>query len=798
MREVIFRDDQKIVTSDLNNLSAFRRQAIDVVVSRAITDLRYFTGFTVTKTGQTEITVTAGHYWGGGPVYAKDDPTVFNLLTGGAYMPVVTRRKIAIVVYGETIETDVQERSFVIDDQGNTEPQSVAMERLRAARVALVAGAESPDPQKPILDVGVIPVAWITLTTSGVLDGSIEVAEDYRLPSVESLKQKVAEIESWRAIIGQAVDTILTDLARIQALIPPDRLDFMLAMLARIEELENLIKVPGAPASAALQVFVDRFQSLRDSDTEYAGYSARVEGGLTFAGGTPDYSAVALNNPLDPRVTVVNDILTPKIGTAKPRVQITGADAQLSISQYTSQTTERVQKTASRTVTVYSRAFSVAYLGYSKFDGANALAISRAYDGSVPVGDASAWLAKLYEQITVQDNGSGVTQRFKFRGPDGQELDVEFTPGSSSAAGDYYRVLVKGGATQQVVTESYWDTVTRDATVTGSQVAQTFLNATNGLLTEVEIEFGQIAASGDVKVYITEVESDRPVLDTVISRGTIAVANLVGNAKNKCTIEPVQLQGGRRYAVVLVSTGNHFVGVRTGNKYVSGSAFYLSDTGEWLPVQNSGDICMSLNFPQFDATRVEVLMEPLTRSGGIDEIRINAACVVPQGTKLLWEVQRAGKWYQISEGEYGALTGSPTLVNLRAVFVGTRDLMPSVDLSQTEIEITGLDDTFTHISELHELDAATEEVRVDYYIRGYDADEHEVDCDLIIPGSPDTIVAPDSLVVEPDPLDETTVKVTAVFTPSSTSSYRVKTTGDRGESDGAFVITERRDAAFGA
>lgn len=777
MREVIFRDDQKIVTTDLNNMGLFPRQTFDALVADAISQLRYFTGFTVTKTGQTEITVAAGRYWAGGPFFGKTDPTVLNLLTGGNYMPVVTRRKIAVVTYGETIETDVEERSFVIDDAGNTEPQSVPMERLRAARVALVAGAESPDPQKPTLDVGVIPVGWITLTTSGVLDGSIEMAEDYRLPSVESLKQKIADLQAWRALTGQILDTIQTELAKVQASMPPDLSAAIIALNARLDELERLIKRP----ASAVKEFVDTFLSLRETDEEYAGYAAKVDDGLKFPGGTPEYQEIVLNNPLDPKVKVVNNILSPAITGTKARIVIDNADGALSISQYTTQETERVQKKTTRTVTAYNVFDNNTPFGRSQ----DIASLARYLDISKTA--ASSFIDKVLEQAKSADVLASVSRKFSFRGPGGETLEITSINNGKQARIKFAEVIT--------IEDYYWETVTVDATVTGSQVAQTFLNATNGLMTAVGLRFAQVALSGDVKVFICETEGGKPVAGSVISKGTIAAANLNTNAEVLCQIEPVQLLGGRMYAVLVVTTGNHFLRVRSGDKYRYGNAYFLSDTAEWLPVQNSGDICIGLYFPAFDQTRVEVLMQPLTRAGGISAIRINAAQIVPSGTKLVWEVQRAGKWHQISEGEAGALTGAPTLVNLRAVFIGTRDLMPSIDMSQTEVELLGAEDTFTHISTVLTCSATTS-IQVHAYITGWDPDEHEIDIDLILPGSPDTVEAADSLTITPDPNDATTVKVAAVFTPASTTSFRVKITGDKGDSDAGFAVSERRAFAF--
>ena len=784
LKEVIFRDDQKITTPDLNNLGAFSRQTFDALVANAVSSLRYYTGFTVTKTGQTEITVASGHYWGGGPVFVRSEPTVFNVLTGGTYMPNVTKRIVAVVAYGESIETDVQERSFEIDDQGNTEPQSVAMERLRYARIALVPGAESPNPTRPTLDIGLIPVAWVTLSTSGV--DAVEMEESYRLPSVETLKQLVDAINVWRAQIGQILDTIQSELVRIQAAIPPDNTSLLLEIFLRLNALENLTKEP----PSAVQTFIDNFTSEVDSDIEYAGYDAIIDGGLRFPRGVPQLSKIRVNNPLDTRVRGIEGVMTPAMTGTTARVVIDNPDGALSTSQYTVQLTDRVQKTLSREVISYeTAAHFIVSPATGRLDHSVGTVYTALRQAGMTTTQVDAWLASMYDAIMLLDVKMTKAQTFKFKGPDGDTYDISVI-GTSGG----FRATIKGLAISHTVTETYWENVTKDATVTGSQVAQTFLNATNGWLTEVETHFDQVGTTGDVRVFVVETRGSKPVDGSVISQGTIPVANLVSNGKVRCTIDPVYLQGGRSYAIIWATTGNHFVKVRSGNKYISGTAYYLSDTNDWLPVQNSGDICMGLYFMAYAETRVEVLMEALTRTGGITGIRVNAAQHVPEGTQLLWETQRAGKWYQISEGEAGALDGNPTLVNLRAVFIGTRDLMPAIDMTQTEVELLGPLSNLTHFSKERDLASATTSIQVHYDITGYDADEHTFGCSLVLDGG--STEAPDSLTITPDPQDATLSRAKAVFTPASLTKYRVKTTGGLGGAEGAFVVTERRDYPF--
>lgn len=779
-RKVTFRPDQKVTDDDLNNIGRFPRASFDTLVAEAVSTLRYFTGFVATKTGQTEVTVSPGHHWAGGPVYERPDLTVFNMLTGGSYMPTVTKRIVAIVTWGETIDTDVQERSFVIDDEGNTEPQSVSMESLRYARLSLVAGAESPDPRKPTLEGAITPVAWVLLDTSGVV--SIEDATEHRLPSVESLHQHVRTINAWRAQVGQAIDTLQSDMAAVQAALYPDLRSVLAWLMSRIEALEALVKKP----AGTIQTFVDRFVSLRDSDTEYTGYSAIVDNGLKFPGGESEFSEIALNNPLDPKVKITNNIMLPAWSSTRARLTIGDPDGALSVSQYTSQTTERVQKTASRVVTQYSKWATIGFRNLIE----HVRNYGRLFDGDLTSTEAAALeseYARLFDQLKSSEIRLSADMTFKFRRDDGETYTFQIRNWGPKFNNYAIRLVEK-----VTVEEPYWDTVTRDATVTGSQIAQTFINSTNGWLTEIGLFFDQVAVTGDVKVYLTEVSATKPNRGNVISRGTLNVASLHTNGEIRCQMEPVFLRGGRSYAVLIVSTGNHFVKVRSANKYAYGTAFYLSDTGEWLPVQNSGDICMSLYYPVFDQTRIEVLMQPLTRAGGISAIRINAAQIVPSGTKLLYEIQRTGKWYTISEGELSALDGSPTLVNFRVVFVGTRDLMPALDMSQTEVELIGEEDDFVHISKVIESVSAETDFQVELSIEGWDDSIHDIDIDLIIPGSPDTIEAPDSLTITPMPDDETTVRVLAVFTPDATDEFRVKITGGKDPGESPFVVTERR------
>lgn len=772
-RQVILRPNQKLTDGDLNNIQAFTKATFDNYVTDAVAKLRYFAGFEVTRTGAADITVAGGRYWAGGPVYLWDTPQQFNMLTGGNFIPVATKRIVAVCVSGQTVETDLQQRSFKINDQNVVQPDSVAMERLRKAVITLVPGNESPDPQKPSIPIDVIPVAWVLLDTGGVVIGGIETATDYKLKSTEDLAIIIAEIEAWRAVIGQTINTIVSELGRIQAALPDNLEDRLANMLARIEALEAAIRKPTTGTPTATHI--DRFLTDVYTNAAAGGYKAVVDNGLRFPIGTPEYQALELNNPTDPKITKQGNLVLPAWTSQYTRVSIDDWNAQLSISQYVSHETQRKQCMVSRRCTKYSR-------NASDFCGGMSGTFNY-YSRDRDFKDAD--LARTeYTRFLNQESVKGQKghRRIQFGL---KSLSEDYDRDEDDERCQNFRHHQLRCRQHVHYHKPYWTYVTKDCTHTGSQVAQTWFNASNGWLTSVDIPFSQVDTAGNVHVLIVEVEADKPKMGEAIGRGTIDVANLKTTGRVRCTLEdPVYTEGGKMYAAVLVTTGNHYVRVRTDNKYVSGTAFYLSDDAEeWLPVQNSGDLCLAFNYAQFNSTRVDVLLEPLVRGGGISYIKVIAAQWEPEGTSLTFEVQRGGAWYQLSEGEYEALSTNPTTLPLRMVFTGTRDLMPGIDMSQTEVETGLIDDDFNHSSTALTVPATTScQVHVD--VAGWDNAAHTLSCQI-------NGEAHDTVTVTPDPDDNTRAKIVFVLTPSSTTSAVVKLIGQTTDPDKLFVVQQR-------
>ncbi len=148
----------------MNNAQDFAQSALDHVVADAIDPGKGYRGFSASKTASSEITLTTGRLYAGGMVYARNEDVVVDLFN---LLPLVTQKRIAIVSYGQAVETDIQPRDFLIDAQtGSTEPQSVAMESHRRAEISTVSGVEGPDPSYPATDASVTVIAYVLLDTA--------------------------------------------------------------------------------------------------------------------------------------------------------------------------------------------------------------------------------------------------------------------------------------------------------------------------------------------------------------------------------------------------------------------------------------------------------------------------------------------------------------------------------------------------------------------------------------------------------------------------------------------------------
>ena len=195
-RKVNIQDWQKVTVEDFNNFGLFPRYSFDHVVADTIIPDMAFTGFTTVQTAPAIATVGNGRLYHAGLVFYNDNEggTGLDLLS---ILPVVTRRYVGVVVWGQEIETDTEPRTFLTDPVTRaTVARVVSTENRRWANISTIVGAEGPDPQLPAVASNTLAVAWILLDSTGII--SIQMVEENRAPNLRDLDARMNENDAWR------------------------------------------------------------------------------------------------------------------------------------------------------------------------------------------------------------------------------------------------------------------------------------------------------------------------------------------------------------------------------------------------------------------------------------------------------------------------------------------------------------------------------------------------------------------------------------------------------------------------
>lgn len=672
-RKVLFRDRQEFQAADVNNLQTFADEMFQHIVTDAITGERQIVGLRVTAKSATEIEIALGRLWEGttGKIYRMDEAQVVSVFS---YLPITDKKYLAVSVFGQESDTDIQPRDFLVDLQtGQTEPQAVAMETARSVVTQITAGLESSNPQKPAAPTGYTVIAYVKLDSSGI--DSIELADSARLRSLFNVNSRLTVVENWKDLVDPRVATLASDVAnlskRIAGLAYIGTLKDVAADVARLKELENM---PDTYASYGADHFLDE----AESETDNVAYYARVDEGIRFPWAEQTKQVLDLYNPFETAVQKFTGFILPDYDETV-RLATSGYAGNLSISQYQYQTHTVKQGIMSRTRFRYGPTRRVCT-------------------------NSRWWTTGNYDPIT------------KIFTKDGETFVVEADGGTPN----HYWLRVTQFWTDKT-DEPYWYVDVTTTSISGSQIAQTFLNSQNGWLTKLGLYFESLDTNGIVYVHLCETVNGLPVLSKCIGTAQVAAADL--NAYPLETVfeftQPVFLAAGKRYALVVTTAGDHHVVIVSGTEYTQGTLFYSMD-GAYYQGDYTKDLMMRFYYAAFKNPRTVVELTPLSLSGGIADLDLIAESIVPDATELTFEYQKSGVWYPVNDSTADQLLGLPAMVSMRAVFIGSQDLMPGLNLAGSELKGNRPALTFTHYSEMQTLGAATEAIEVQALLEGWD------------------------------------------------------------------------------
>ena len=812
-KQRIFRSRQNVTFGDLNSIQTYADKTFSDVVNDLLVSGKGYAGFLATRDSATTVEVGQGRLYTAGKIFAHDAMSTVSL---SSYLPAAAQRIVTLVVYGQTIDSEIEPRDFLINVTTRaTEPQSVPMVQERVAQVSVVPGSESADPQRPAIPEAYVPVADVLMGTAGVI--SVTMRSDFAVPELDVAKDRLDAITAWQLRVGQILDGLLSDLStlgrRVDSL--PTRSEFadLAAQIASLRmALDELRRNITASIEADLSVIkaqmkafadlvasqitaiagslavvkenldlsdlnslygADQFLDALESDPAALGYDALVEEGIRFPWTATALSTLQLDNPINGSVTMSADgLMVPNYSSIEALV--VGAPAanevvqSIPLADYQFGTHQLIQRSISRTRLRYGSTRNVCT-------------------------NASFWSGGQYNSVTGVFTKNGET--FEVRDANGNIPPAV----GRNAAHSWYRVRQFWTDTFE---ETYWDYQPVISTIQGVQIGQTFVNGQARYCTGLSLGLTQIGPTGNVTVALCETRPDgTPNPNRVLAQSTLAQANLKRFPEwTLFPIRPTLLKQGGRYGILVITGGAHYIGTVSGSNFTSGTLFFSTD-GQYLLGDLTKDMRFKVHVAKFTSTRVSVELKPLQLAGGIADIDIIAPQIVPDAANLTYQVRVDDAWYSIAEMTPDFLTGLPAVLPLRAVMTGTPELMPVIHATDSQIRVSRAKTAFTHVSSERTLPSGmtTKQVRVVTRLYPFVSAQHTLAVTLMTGAGYATAVSPAAVVTRnvgsSDRANDVEKEFLFTFA-APVAAYKIRIAGSATSAGQLFHVEQRIDTAI--
>ncbi|MEO0496284.1 MAG: hypothetical protein AAF141_02790 [Pseudomonadota bacterium] len=566
-------------------------------------------------------------------------------------------------------------------------------------------GASAPSPVKPVVDSANVVIAWVTLTSTEI--SLVEQSTANRVNTLGNVDARLKDTEEWRVQTQPTVDGLRSDVSKlaVSAAGKTDRT----AIAAIMEQLARLNEQVGVDPAASFS-YTDYFLDAEDSDTDHIEYVAKVEEGLRFADDANERSAIAVETPGDTRFQIHPNGLLMPAHQEHAALSVVGRDSEQALSNAGSQTVEYKLKTVSRTRIRYGTPFVVCT-------------------------NAQWWSTGRYNETTgIYTNRAG------------EQFDVEYI--RAHPTNDPNRQITRFRRIwTDTYEEPYWDAITVPASYVGNVASNTFQMPASGFVTGINLGFSRVDSGGDVRLVLCETLNDgSPNYQAAIADVTVEAADLKTYPElTRFDVGPTLLDGGKRYAWAVITSGNHWLAMVEGNRYSQGT-FFLSTDGVWSQGNLALDACFEVITAEFDVPRMVINLQDFTLGGGIVGIDLDLEQLVPDGTSITYEVRIDNVWTPLEfvGDDNHPLTGLPANLNARVVLLGTTQLMPAIKMNGSFVTTTRPRIDGTHISEPRLAPANVDEITAVVTLEHFDEANHDCVASILVGAGFATEVAPSS------------------------------------------------------
>ncbi|MGX7745902.1 hypothetical protein, partial [Rhodopseudomonas parapalustris] len=516
-------------------------------------------------------------------------------------------------------------------------------------------------------------------------------------------QERIAEVINALAVTQAARDTALTlqlalvlqemaglrnDMAALARLIKagvsPETFRATQGEIAKIKQV-LLIPDTGSPFSA------DNFLDESESDTGNVDYKARVLEGIRFPAANQDKRPLALYNPNDGNLMHASSgLICPKY-TVVEGIKLVDRAGSLPLGGTVYQTLELTQMLMSRQETAYGDYFNVCE-------------------------NSEFWKSGQY------DPAKGIlrigTETYEIGGTVG---NYNWTGHEIKRARKFWTTTVK---------EPYDVYAPVAHTIQGVIKAQTWLQSQDRWSPGMRLYLDSWSAGAEITVTCVECGEDgRPLKGRMLAKTTLAADQFKRwpEATRFPFAVPSFRQSGKQYAYLIATTGDVTAVYAEGQKFLSGNLLESTDGGSFFVGDLTRDLCHVTEYCSFDLTSLTVLLQGINLDGGIHNIRIRNAEVVPENSSRTFQLQVGGSWRTIEEpaGDdtlFGS--GVTPYYDFRVQLTGNQWSMPILDMGASEVELFRADDDFRHISEALVFGTSLETIVIGTVVGAWDDARH--------------------------------------------------------------------------
>ena len=761
---VPFRDLEIPDLSKWNNLGLYAQGTTDNVVASFLAGGMAYAGLGVsaasTTAGNVLVNVAPGLFFRAGIGYALRDMAELDLSRFVAQVPDAAKTlSVLIVIDGQEADTNGDE--VFLDE--NREPSDPTLNwpttdlaaptmTVRSIVPSSVGGVADVQPQDGAYNTAILlPVARVIIGINGILS-----VEQITFGQITRLDQMAAIVTALQAQSTDQAAKIAALQAALAGVMATEAAQFaaILAELALLKGLINALQTQaqtaasGAPAGAATYSDVDFFLDLTKSSPGLAGYSCKIDNGLTFAPANIndiEFSAFPFPNPI-------------------------GANAQ-GLPGATLRGTKIVPNFTETPVTPFfppnSRRILVGLGPLPAAGQQRGFGVQRTRFGASYGAASTSEVRKVTDPTTIL----GLTTPYQ----------ASWGPWAS-------------GATEIVRNKSYWRDLTGRDFWTNVIASPLFPSGLKGVCMIVQrrntkmlnrLAAAIMAGTGDpnIRLLIMRVDAaGQPDWTQILADVTSSVDNIhPGDVTSVLEFPmpyPIEQRNDQSYAYVFITAGSHQIYLATGKTFPGNVLVYQN--GSWIPYVSDVNLaiyCYDAEFPSIESAvyndpRITVSMGSLNLQGGIADFDAQLSALIPDGCAVDYA-------FRYVSDPNNPLVGSPATINLDILLTCNGALAPIVDLAGSRIVLSRPSAAFQHESAIFSPGFLAKTFTETVILDGFDPTVHtygdtlEVGTGLATLTPPDTVPTP---VLQPDG----SYQVASVWTvPAGALTFRLRRNGAR-------------------